>query len=203
MNRTPGKERRMTATTERSPRSPRWDLMGRYQVYVGGELFLDRLRLIQTPLFAVLVTRIHRADDGRDPHNHSRAFATFILSGGYAEQVWSRPGLRGYGRGRVHRRFSLMVLPQSWAHLVTRVDGPLRTLVFAGRHHREPWSFWTAGGPVDWREYGQDGSLSTFLALAGALEVPAAVLLADPPCKLCDGTPPAGFICSECGRGAM
>ena len=76
--------------------------------------------------------------------------------------------------------------------------------------HRKRWSVrqlteasGMAHSTVQRLEHGQDGSLSTFLALAGALEVPAAVLLADPPCKLCDGTPPAGFICSECGRGAV
>ena len=47
-------------------------------------------------------------------------------------------------------------------------------------------------------EDGQDGSLSTWLAIAGALAIPASVLLADPSCGVCDGMPPAGFICSEC-----
>ena len=47
-------------------------------------------------------------------------------------------------------------------------------------------------------EQGQDAALSTFLAIAGALVIPASVLLADPACWLCDGMPPAGFICSEC-----
>jgi transcriptional regulator with XRE-family HTH domain len=48
-------------------------------------------------------------------------------------------------------------------------------------------------------EQGQDPTLATFLALAAALEVPPAAMLADPSCGLCDGMPPAGFICSECG----
>ena len=47
-------------------------------------------------------------------------------------------------------------------------------------------------------EQGQDAALSTFLAIAGALGVPAVVLLADPSCVVCDGMPPVGFICSEC-----
>ncbi len=154
-------------TTRRSPKSPRWDLMGRYRVEVGGELFLDRLRIVQCPLFAVLLTRIRQPDAGRDPHSHSRAFATLILSGGYTERVWPRPeGLRGperdtwashvlhQGHERRHGRFSLRCLPQSWAHRITRVDGNLRTLVIAGPHHREPWSFWTPDGPVPWQEYG-------------------------------------------------
>ena len=47
-------------------------------------------------------------------------------------------------------------------------------------------------------EGGQDAALSTFLAVAVALEIPASVLLADPSCWLCDGSPPPGMICSEC-----
>jgi hypothetical protein len=156
----------MGIRTERSPRSPRWDFLGRYQVRVDGELFLDRLRLVQTPLFAILLTRIYRDDAERDPHNHSRAFCTLILSGSYAERVWPRPeGLAlprsdswasdvlHQGHERHHGRFSLMRLPQGWAHSITRIDGPLRTLVIAGRH-RGTWHFWTADGPVDWKDYG-------------------------------------------------
>ena len=55
-----------------------------------------------------------------------------------------------------------------------------------------------ATSTVQRAEQGQDASLSTFLALAGALVIPASVLLADPACWLCDGMPPEGFICSEC-----
>jgi len=127
--------------------------MGRYQVRVGGELFLDRLRVVQVPWFAVLLTRIYADDLDRDPHNHSRAFVTFIVSGGYAERVWNTSRVTGEGHVREHRRFSLRFLPQSWAHQITRVDGPLRTFVIAGRHHGT-FHFWTAQGPVDWRDYG-------------------------------------------------
>ena len=55
-----------------------------------------------------------------------------------------------------------------------------------------------ATSTVQRAEQGQDATLSTFLAIAGALVIPASVLLADPACGLCDGMPPAGFICSEC-----
>ncbi len=142
--------------TQRARRSPRWDFMGRYQVRVGGELFIDRLRVIQCPWFAVLVSRIHGPDTGRDPHNHSRAFATFILSGSYTERVWASPADLAPWREREHPRWSLKVMRRSWAHEITSVRGPLRTLVIAGRHHGT-WHFWTADGPVDWREYGAAG----------------------------------------------
>lgn len=140
-------------STRRSDRSPRWDLMGRYQVHVGGDLFIDRLRVVQCPLFAVLLTRIHGPDTGRDPHTHSRPFATFILSGSYTERVWPSPGRGLAATGRRHPRFSLRFMPATWAHQITEVNGPLRTLVIAGRH-RGTWHFRTPDGPVDWKDYG-------------------------------------------------
>ena len=56
-----------------------------------------------------------------------------------------------------------------------------------------------ATSTVQRAEQGQDASLSTFLALAGALVIPASVLLADPSCGVCDGMPPEPFICPTCG----
>jgi hypothetical protein len=149
--------------TSRTPRSPRWDLLHRYTVDVDGKLHLDRLRLVQTPLFAVLLTRILEPDPGRDPHNHSRRIVwTFILRGGYTETVWPMPDLIGRDpcgalaricHEREHGRWSAMKLPQHWAHRITDVRPGTLTLVLAGRHRRA-WSFWTAHGPVDWRDYG-------------------------------------------------
>ncbi len=51
-------------------------------------------------------------------------------------------------------------------------------------------------------EQGHDVALSIAVALASALGLPLAALLADLQCGRCDGMPPAGFICSTCGRGA-
>lgn len=51
-------------------------------------------------------------------------------------------------------------------------------------------------------EVGQDCALSTALALAAAYGRTISDLLAEGPCDRCDGQPPAGFICGECGRGA-
>ena len=141
------------APTERSPRSPRWGFLARHWVRVGGEPFLGRLQVIQCPWFALLLTRIHGPDEGRDPHDHSRRFASFILSGGYTEAVFTDPGDLTCTRPRAHRAGSVHVMRPGHAHLITSVRGPLRTLVVAGRH-RGTWSFWTAGGKVDWREYG-------------------------------------------------
>jgi hypothetical protein len=140
------------AVTERSSRSPRWGFLGRHWVRVGGELFLDRRQLVQTPWFSLLLTRIHGPDEGRDPHDHSRWFASFALTGGYDETVWTDPAHLSRTRVRSHRAGSVHVMRAEHAHLITSVRGPLRTLVIAGRH-RGTWSFWTPQGKVDWREY--------------------------------------------------
>ena len=139
--------------TERSGRSPRWGLMGRHWVRIGGEPFIDRRQVVQVPWFSLLVSRIHGPDAGRDPHDHSRWFASLILSGGYCETVYLDPADLARVRVRRHRRWSVHVMRPEHAHLITAVSGPLRTVVLAGRH-RGTWSFWTPDGQVDWRAYG-------------------------------------------------
>jgi hypothetical protein len=140
--------------TTRSPRSPRWDLLGRYQVRVDGRLMLDRLRLVQTPWFAILVTRILEPDPGRDPHGHSRSFMSWILRGGYTERVWLSPGMPlSVVRTRDRRRWSLHAMRLRHAHSITHVEPGTLTLVLAGRY-RGDWSFWTPDGPVLRPDYG-------------------------------------------------
>jgi transcriptional regulator with XRE-family HTH domain len=51
-------------------------------------------------------------------------------------------------------------------------------------------------------EDGQNLTLGVAVALAKALGVSLDSLLAEVECETCDGMPPAGFICAECGRGA-
>jgi hypothetical protein len=139
--------------TTRSPRSQRWDLLGRYQVHVGGMPFLDRLRIVQCPLFALLATRIHGPDNDRDPHNHSRSIISIALTGGYTERVWDTRDMAARPRTRYHYRWVPYLLRQHEAHTITMISEPLRTLVLAGRHHGT-FHFWTPAGPVDYRDYG-------------------------------------------------
>jgi hypothetical protein len=145
------------APTVRTAGSPRWGLMTRHRVWVDGKLLLKRRRIVQTPWFAVLLTRICAPDPGRDPHSHSRPVATLILSGWYAERAWAAPELITLGTPGVvrhHRRWSVMAMRRHWAHRITEVsEEPLRTLVLAGPHRRD-WYFWTPDGPADWRDYG-------------------------------------------------
>ena len=85
--------------------------------------------------------------------------------------------------------------------------------VFGRRLQRERearhWSLREAGrecglsaSTVMRAEVGEDMALSNAVALARAYGVSMDALLAEPECATCDGMPPAGFICAECGRQA-
>lgn len=49
-------------------------------------------------------------------------------------------------------------------------------------------------------EAGNDFTVSSAIAIAEAFGMPVTDLLASPVCGHCDGKPPAGFLCPECGR---
>jgi transcriptional regulator with XRE-family HTH domain len=84
--------------------------------------------------------------------------------------------------------------------------------VFGRRLQREResrhWSLREAGdrsglsaSTVMRAEAGTDMALSGAIRLAGVYGTSLDALLAEGVCGTCDGMPPAGFICSECGRG--
>ena len=45
-----------------------------------------------------------------------------------------------------------------------------------------------------------DPGLSTVARIARAFDIPLGEMVSDSPCGQCDGKPPAGFICADCGR---
>lgn len=135
-----------------------WAVLARFQISKKGRLYLDRARLVQTPLGSVYVHRIHTPDMDEDPHDHPWWFASLVLSGRYTECVYANPSDLSDTRIRHRSRGSLRHLPRRKAHRITEIDGKLRTLVLAGPHHQS-WRFWTADGPVDWRRVTGVGAL--------------------------------------------
>jgi hypothetical protein len=132
-----------------------WRVLHRHRTWIDGELFINRLVILQCPWFAVLLTGIRQPDTARDPHDHSRSFITFILSGSYTEQTW-RTGNTMVNEGtREHPRFSAKFLSRHQAHHIVSVRGHLRTLLLAGPHTRRPFSFWPLdnSGPISYLEY--------------------------------------------------
>jgi hypothetical protein len=134
----------------RSSRS-RWAVLERFRLVKHGQLYMDRLRLVQTPLISVYLHRIHTPDLDEFPHDHPWWFASLVLSGRYDESVYSSPSDLSRARIRHRPRGSLRALPRHQAHRITEIDGKLCTLVLTGPHHQS-WRFWTDAGPVDWRQ---------------------------------------------------
>lgn len=154
---------RLPGTSDRRNRD-RWGLLTGLDVGADGDPYLDRLRIIQTPLFGVYLHHIHRADRERDPHDHPWSFASLVLAGSYEELVWPDKRQRDPIKPpmcvlRERGRWSLRSIGLGSAHIITEVRGPLWTLVLTGPKRAE-WGFWTHAGFVPWREYqyaGEDG----------------------------------------------
>ena len=121
---------------------PRWKQIADIDT---GDVYLSRLMLVRLPWIGVYVHVIRRQDWAQCQHDHPWSFLTFILRGGYEEQVGDRtfirrPGYIGYR-------------PRSFEHRITRLlSGPAVTLVIRFRNH-ESWGFRTNLGKVEWRRY--------------------------------------------------
>jgi hypothetical protein len=149
----------MTQTTGKRGNESRWALLSALDVGADGDPYLDRLRIVQTPLFGLYLHHIHRADIELDPHDHPWWFASLVLTGAYQELVWpdKRDPLRADVRHR--RRWSLRCIGLGGAHIIETVSGPLWTLVLTGPK-RSGWGFWRSGQFTPWREYqyAEDGT---------------------------------------------
>lgn len=130
----------------------RWAFLEGLDVGADGDPYLDRLRIVQTPLFGIYLHHIHRADRERDPHDHPWWFASLILTGSYEEDVWPDKHKADYWRTRQRRRFSVRCTRRGQAHIITRTVGPLWTLVLVGRRE-SGWGFYPGGRFVPWRAY--------------------------------------------------
>jgi len=125
--------------------SPRWAFMKRRLIGSGGDVYLDRIYLIQTPWFGIMFHRIFRPDNQRDLHDHPWNFLSLILLGSYVEDTVDGPReRRWWNRKRAEDRHSIREVGRS----------PVWTLVFTGRKRRT-WGFWVDGGTrfVKWTEY--------------------------------------------------
>jgi hypothetical protein len=133
-----------------SPYQGRWAILERFEIVKRGRPYLDRVRLVQTPLGSLYLHRIHSPDMDEYPHDHPWWFASVVLSGRYTESVYANPSDLGSAKTRNRRCGSVRHLPRHKAHKITEVGGKLYTLVLAGPHHQS-WRYWTHEGPVDWR----------------------------------------------------
>lgn len=129
-----------------------WSFLSARDIGVEGDPYLDRLRLLQTPFFSVFLHHIHRPDLDRDPHDHPWWFTSVVLSGSYEELYWPEKTNPGRCLTRQRGRWSARRINRRGGHIITRLKGPLWTLVLAGRDHDE-WGFYPEGKYVPWRQY--------------------------------------------------
>jgi hypothetical protein len=114
--------------------------------------------LVKTPWGYLRFHRILRADAGRDLHDHPFDFHSFILWGGYTEEIpCNLPQLREFKARLVNhfRAGDVIFRKAEDAHALTAVLPGTLTLVICGKKKRE-WGFLTDQGWVHWREYHGD-----------------------------------------------
>lgn len=141
--------------------SPRWAVMKPFDVYAkdgSGDVYLHRLRIVQTPWFAVYLHDLNLPDSDRDPHDHPWTFWSIVLRGGYTERLFPYPHVLGTAAARKQTwgRWSLHRMPTDQAHMIDRVLPRTKTLVITGRRRRS-WGFWTDDGWIPWQEYVEPG----------------------------------------------
>lgn len=146
----------------------RWSIFRWYVIPdpEGGQTYLKRLRIIQTPWFGIYIHWIYLPDDDRHPHDHPWNFTSVILKGGYIEQVVTDGGFDHLplrtNRGTIRwlqewRRFSYHKMPMWKAHQIKELlRVPTVSLILVGPRVRS-WGFWTETGFVPWREYDRLG----------------------------------------------
>jgi hypothetical protein len=117
-----------------------------------GYVYLRRLRIIQTPLFAVYLHFIFEVDNDQDPHDHPINFVSIVLHGGYSEQVYYDQSNLNKHFFQTHSVFSVHKMPKKWAHQIIKIRKKTVTLLLIGRRSRQ-WGFWTKDGWIDQNTY--------------------------------------------------
>lgn len=140
-----------------------WRILSKMRlVREDGIVYLDRLRIIQTPWFGMFLHRMDGPDPGEDLHDHPWPFISIILKGGYVEEFCdireaserafnASVDVQGATRGdlRIWKRWSVHRIPLTTCHRITRLvePTPTWTLVIVGRRS-QPWGFYTPDGFV-------------------------------------------------------
>ena len=128
------------------PRGRRWVLFRKFQVLgKRGEVYLTRWRLLETPLFGILLHRISAPDHDQELHDHPWSFLSLVLHGHYWEQsnLWLGE--------RLVRLWNFRSAEH--AHRISGISHrAVWTLVFRGPRRRT-WGFYTADGWIPWHVF--------------------------------------------------
>lgn len=133
---------------------PRWAFMERFDVHDRADpdlVILHRLRVIETPWFALYVHRLPLPDRDRWPHDHPWPFASWVVRGGYTEDLYASPD--DEGRTVHRRRWSIHRMGTEAGHRIAVVQDNTVTVIVRGRRRRT-WGFWTDTGFIPYTQYG-------------------------------------------------
>ncbi len=128
----------------------RWGINQRFVIGQPGNPMMERWRLLQTPWFGIYVHFIYREDLDPVPHDHPWSFWSFVLRGGYVEELHERPG-SGECRYVARVRLADHRFPLHWAHRIVSVEPHTLTLCIVGRKRRV-WGFYDGNVWVDYRD---------------------------------------------------
>jgi hypothetical protein len=122
-------------------RSPRWALWERFEVPNlddPAQTYLARLRIVQTPWFALYLHRMDGPDSRPTLHDHPWNFLSVVLRGGYIERRLD-PTTMTVDEHRVVRRWNRMRTHD--AHAITSLlRVPTWTLLLVGARRRT-WGY--------------------------------------------------------------
>jgi hypothetical protein len=107
--------------------------------------------ILRTPWGNLRVHHILRSDNDRHLHDHPFDFISFLVSGGYREEI-PDPEEPGYTVCEMWPRFSLVRRKATDRHRLI-LDKPVWTIV-AATHKKREWGFYTKSGWIHWRHYG-------------------------------------------------
>jgi hypothetical protein len=117
-----------------------------------GQVYLRRLRVVNTPWFSIMVHWINEPDTGRYSHDHPWNFISWVVRGAYWEEVWPTekhfdlhlPPLQS-----TRRRWSLHRMSFKAAHRIVLTSADTVTLIVTGKRRRR-FRFWTPEGKIPW-----------------------------------------------------
>jgi hypothetical protein len=116
-----------------------WQFMERFTIKMpDGSIYLDRLRIIQTPFFGIMLHKFTGPDAEPYLHDHPWSFFSIVLRGGYREM---RRNNHTYTADPKRVRF-FNFMSKHDAHFIYQLDrNPTWTLVIHGRRRRT-WGFY-------------------------------------------------------------
>lgn len=140
--------------------SKRWAVMERFEVPNFDDPtknYLERLRIIATPIFSIYLHRLGTPDSRPTLHDHPWCFVSFLVRGGYDEVRLNQHTKLPYRRSI---RW-VNVMRRDDAHYIERLHRtPSWSLLLVGTRRRE-WGYWrpisgTSRGAWYWTPFDRD-----------------------------------------------